>query len=124
MSDLNLGLGKSNTSKQAEAYIPSRASFWTGFACVLFLLLVAEVEAVLHYLRHGNRDSGAGLLVLLNSLLWPLLPFVGSVGAYLQLKRYLSSLTDDPVALRTVAYYGLAVLGFSYLAINMILAVL
>jgi hypothetical protein len=124
MSDLNLGLGKSNTSKQAEAYIPSRAKFWASFAGVLFLLLMAEGEAVLHYLRHGNRDSGAGLPVLLNSLLWPLLPFVGSAVAYQQLKRYLSRLTDNPVALRTVAYYGLMVLGFAYLAINMILALL
>jgi len=49
MSDLNLGPGKTNKSGQADAFIPSRAIFWTSFATVLILLIVLVGEAIFRY---------------------------------------------------------------------------
>jgi Mn2+/Fe2+ NRAMP family transporter len=118
MIDLKLGPGKTNKSGQADAFIASRASFWIGFASVLILLIVLVGEASFHYyLNVVNGDSVEGLLVLINSLLFFLLPFVIAIVAYLQVKRYLSRSTDDPAMLRTVANYGLMVLFMAFLSI-------
>jgi membrane protein implicated in regulation of membrane protease activity len=118
MSDLNSGPGKTNKSGQADAFITSRATFWMGFASVLILLIVLVGEAIFrYYLNVINGDLGYGLLVLMNSLLFFLLPFVIAIVVYLQVKRYLSRLTDDPEVLRTVTNYGLTVLFIAYMSI-------
>ena len=111
--------GLSGSTPTPLIYI-NRTLFSWAFVFALVLLLTLESKAILHFARHSATASGGGSFGIFIVLGMPLIVAVLAVGAYLNVKRIVSSVSEDPAILRAITFYGLMVLGFAFLAMDLI----
>jgi hypothetical protein len=95
----------------------SRSMFWFNliFAGIMFLFLTASAIAL--FVRAGG-DRPVDLLRVLGL---PSMVLLLAVGAIVNVKRILSTVTQDPTVLRGVASVGLLVLGFCFMTMQLLM---
>lgn len=111
--------GLSGSTPTPPIYI-NRALFSWAFVFTLVLLLTFESKVILHFARN-SAGPGFGSYGLFMTLGMPLIVAVLAVGAYLNVKRVVSTVSEDPAILRAITFYGLMVLGFAFLTMDLIL---
>ena len=108
------------TTRETVANV-TRPAFWAAFAFAFVLLLIVSATAIVRFVRHSTSASGFGPVDLFRSLGMPLIVAILAIGAYLNVKRTVSSVSEDPAILRAITFYGLMVLGFAFLTMDLIL---
>jgi hypothetical protein len=121
MNILKTDLKEPNHPIPAQLVYINRALFWWAFTFALAVLLILEFKAAFHFVRYSAGASGIGSFDLFRTMGMPLAVSVLAAGAYLNVKRVVSSVSEDPAILRAITFYGLMVLGFAFLTMDLLL---
>jgi hypothetical protein len=117
LSDENLE-GQGGSTPAPPIYI-DRATFSWAFVFALVILLALESKAIILFRRHIVAASAGGSLGLFIPLAMPPLVAVFAIGAYRNVKRIVSAVSQDAAIMRTIAFYGLTLLGFAFLTMEL-----